>query len=264
MLDTHTHQAASLAQFMPAEAARIVPLLATGQLAAELAVLWQLSSALQMQGYSTAILDGAATESLESPGLADILATGAWQQDDGLDSAVKVWPSAQGIAALAYATVTGVKPLDWLAQHLVGLDAAVIYGASDRMIPLLKFGVISPLMVFTTQARAHVAAYQTVKQLLYRDGIRPVVVIAAKETGPEFEMAKRRRDNLRRCFRAYLEEPLEVWAVALNSESGEHDDEIRRLALRMLENDQVAHNVAEVTYARPRVIAKQENTVWSH
>jgi hypothetical protein len=119
-------------------------------------------------------------------------------------------------------------------------------------------------MVFSTEARAHVAAYQAVKQLLYRSRVKPVVVITADAMGGELETAKRRRDNLQRCFQDYLGQSLEVWAVALNSETGEHDVDIRRLALRMLENDRMAHNLVDVTYARPRAITKQENFVWSH
>lgn len=141
---------------------------------AEQAVLWPLCAQLQRLGQKVLVLDGSQTESLHTPGLAQLLVQHAWQAQAGLRSSssdkqsVASLPARQGLKQLKLtAAEMGMDLLSALQAYVRDFTTVILYASADALTPLFqgKGQGLQPLLVVPPDADHLIDSYRQLKQL---------------------------------------------------------------------------------------------------
>ena len=186
MPDMVLHQGASLHCDTPDAGLRLLVVLSQPH-ADALDTLWQVCAQLQRLGYPVIVLDGTSAESDATPGLAHLLAQGAWgngalpAMPGGDALSLAVLPALHGLADLAAGAggpAQALAPLHTLFRSyaLVVLHAPVAVLASA----LLEGLGTTPLLVLQPGPEGVLDGYRQLKQLALHTGLNARVASVAQ------------------------------------------------------------------------------------
>lgn len=268
MHDALFHQAVGLQQLMSAVSPRprMIAVTASGDRTTELALLWQLTTELNRLGGQVLVLDGTAFEDKHNPGLVDTLEQNATHPPDLPPSAMQIWPAAMGLQRLVnlHQSLPGHQhPVlaRWLERGVI-----LVYAPAETLAQLITHGDIHPLVVSSLQPQRVIDAYQSLKTLVQGTRLRPQVLTAIPRRSDAFlKHAVRINANLRRCAAENLDMMLETQTVVLDAAGDQHThQEIRSIALRMLENTTAVSAGDLDWFQHPGQKSDRESSVWSH
>ena len=249
--------------------------------AAEQAVLWPLCAQLQRLGQKVLVLDGSQTESLHTPGLAQLLVQHAWQAQAGLRSTVSdtqsvaSLPARQGLKQLkATADEMGMDLLTALQAYVRGYTTVIIYASSEALTPLLQGQGLQPLLVVPPDAEHLIDSYRQLKHLAVFAGVE--CTIAALEApladnGPQkYDWSRKqssvltakqnaqtrlqRLNALLQCSQRHLGDAPVLMRLRWRQASDLH-----QLTLHMLKTACILP-----MHTQPTAAAAPESLVWSH
>lgn len=234
MLETIAHQGDGLRHAALQAVARLVPIASQGEEAAERALLWQLCLALQAYGYPPVVLDGTSLESAAQPGLADLLAHTPWLPGSAMDTDWTVMPAAGGLLRIARERAWQ-PPLARLGEVLRGGGVVLLVARSALLVPLLAGSQARPLLAITPGRRALVRSYGTFKQLHLQGGLTPTLVALATDAARQLD-ARGAGRTLQECAIAHLGCHADLCTVTSEPDPARPAEDMRRLALRLLES----------------------------
>ena len=249
--------------------------------AAEQAVLWPLCAQLQRLGQKVLVLDGSQTESLHTPGLAQLLVQHAWQAQAGLRSTVSdtqsvaSLPARQGLKQLkATADEMGMDLLTALQAYVRGYTTVIIYASSEALTPLLQGQGLQPLLIVPPDAEHLIDSYRQLKHLAVFAGVE--CTIAALEApladnGPQkYDWSRKqssvltakqnaqtrlqRLNALLQCSQRHLGDAPVLMRLRWRQASDLH-----QLTLHMLKTACILP-----MHTQPTAAAAPESLVWSH
>ncbi len=246
MLEAHLHrgQGAGLQGLaLQAPAARIVAMASHGNQNGELSLLWSLCSTLADFGYPVAVLDATTAESADNPGLEQLLDDARWRSDTpGGSLPWSVIPAALGLQQLCTRHAECRPRLDPIRNQLQGFGVIVIYARADVLTRLLPDSGIEPLLTVSPVDLSPVTAYQALKHMLQNAQLRPT--IASLVRAPLSTMAMTDFSpvrNLQKCALKFLGYQPDSFAIDTSKRHEHPANEVRRLALRLLENAMPLH-----------------------
>ena len=247
-----------------------------GDRLAELAVLWQLCTALQSHGYSVTVLDGTVHESVENPGLLDMLERPCGApavQENGLWAVV---PSALGLAQLAQPSNT--RTLDKLRQLVTEASVLIVYASPETFAALPQLSKDRrPVVALSPEMPSLLSAYQGIK--LLAGAALPAEVIAVSVSPldtPEY-LADGIVKSLQKCTMNFLKCPVRHVSTQLKMHESSAAEQVpfgvRQLAIQLLAPQPVAplpklddipaaHVMVPASLARAK--AAHSPRLWSH
>jgi hypothetical protein len=234
-------QGASLRTLTPRASLRLVAVICHGDPRAELPLLWQLCSALDACGDRVAVLDACTPESQGRPGLQQLVDHSMWLSE--LTEGTPTWPilpAALGLQSLQRKTGARQPDLQTLNQLFKGYGVIVIYGRAEPLTAWLGACRATPLVAVSPEKATVLSAYQAVKRMR-RTGLTPTLVSLiddSEENGEDNarQMAASVSQTMRHCAKTYLGCDMEVLTIRSNPHEEGPSDDIRRLALHLLEN----------------------------
>ncbi|KQP13761.1 hypothetical protein [Pseudorhodoferax sp. Leaf267] len=234
MLEHIAGQGASLRQIAAQGQPRLITLVSQGDQAHEQPLLWQLCQALQGYGYPPVVLDGTSMESATRPGLVDLMQHMPWAAIGATDdSEWAVMPAAAGLRALGQGSA---PPLARLGQLLNGCGVLVLYARAELLIPVLAGSQAQPVLAITPGRRAMLRSYGTLKQFRMQAQLVPTLVaLAVAPLRNAEQLARTAGRNLQKCAMTFLGCETDMVTVQSEVESGRRNDDVHRLALRLLE-----------------------------
>lgn len=243
MLERCVNQAAGLQRLASQSTPRVMAMASHGSQQGELPLLWSLCCTLVEFGYPVAVLDASTPESAANPGLLQLLDDADWRADaQGAPLAWTVIPAALGLQRLG-ARPPGPGPaLSPLGGLLERFGVVIIYADADVLSRLLPDSGIAPLLTVAPVKMSPVTAYRALKQMLLSAKLRPT--IAYLECAPDSTAALAKpspMNNLQECAMTFLDYRLDSMAVRVLAPQDGRSDDVRRLALRLLENAMPLH-----------------------
>jgi hypothetical protein len=232
MLEPCVNQAAGLSGLALQASPRLIAVASHGQQQGELPLLWSLCTTWVDLGLSVLVLDGHSQESSANPGLLQLISAPLRQMPGEQEpSPWKILPAARGFDWLADAGFHSQMVAD-LFQHF---GVVVIYAAAPRIAALLQGSGMAPLLVVPPLKSASLTAYQALKHLQLSAGLQPTIA-NIDLPGSHSQTQPTPGQTLQDCARSFLGltlHPIRLNAMASTNQS---DEEITRLALRLLEN----------------------------
>lgn len=237
MLEMCVNQGAGLQGLALRAAPRILAMASHGDQQGELSLLWSLCAALVDLDYPVAVLDASAEESETNPGLAQLLDDADWHGNEGgAPLSWSVVPAAQGLRQLCVRRTPGLE-LDALGGLFQGFGVIVIYAQADVLARLLPDSGIAPLLAVSPAKMSCVTAYQALKHMLLNAQLRPTIAFLGSEPGSAGATASPSPiKNLQDCAMTFLDYRIHVLSVRERQEQESPSDDMRRMALRLLEN----------------------------
>lgn len=233
MPDACIDQGASLRALTPRAALRLIAVVKHGDPRAELPLLWQLCAALQAAGESVAVLDAGSAEAQGRPGLLQLLDHSLWISDFSREQVGwPVLPSALGLQQLQAPSRGGRPDLASLAPLFKGYGGIVVYGRTEPLARLLGACEATPLVAVSPAKATVLTAYQALKRSL-QAGLTPTLVSLVSPTATGTDPTSR---TMRHCARTYLGRDMDVLTVHADPHAENLSDDVRRLALHLLEN----------------------------
>lgn len=235
MLDAFADQGASLRQAHPPAPARLITLVSQGDEQHEQALLWQLCQALQNYGYPPVVLDGTSVESAERPGLVDLMQHTPWAALGATeDSDWAVMPAAAGLRALGRARP---HPLDLLGALFQGCGVLVVYARAELLIPVLADSAAQPVLAVVPDRQSLLRGYRTIKQFQQQARLAPTLVsLITSSIRNADQLARHAGRSLQKCALTFLGCETDMITVRSEPQAEHRSDDVRRLALRLLEN----------------------------
>lgn len=238
MLEGGIHQASGLQDMSTQGTPRLMAMASHGCQQGEHPLLWSLCATLVDLGYPVAVLDASTAESERNPGLLQWLdSPGRPRQGAGAAESWSVLPASLGLQALCQqgSPVTGA----WtpLAEIFQNYGVVVVYASADVLSSLLARSGIEPLLTVSPLRTSPLTAYQALKQMLLTAHLRPTIASIVNElpltgrVGVQGSPAKK----LQECAMNFLGYPLDSWIVRATQSHDRLSDDMRRLALRLLE-----------------------------
>lgn len=246
MLDSIVHQGDGLRHAALHADARLIAVASQGQPALEQVLLWQLCQALQGYGYPPMVLDGTSLETHERPGLADLLAHAPCLPGSAQDADWTVMPAALGLRRMARERVA-LPPLARLARLLRGKGVVLLVAHADLLTPVLQGSATRPVLAVTPGRRAVLRGYRTIKQLNVQAALLPTLVAVARQA-EHLPHARSVGRTLQECATTHLGCQLDMNTVFCEQDSGAPGDDMRRLALRLLEGAAALGEGARANY----------------
>jgi hypothetical protein len=150
-------------------------------------------------------------------------------------------PSAQGIQSLCqlqtHTHIKRMQSLHRIGQLFPSNGVVILYAGVDAMVQMLGSTGCRPLLTVTQEKSSLLTSYLALKRLLIKAGLRPAILnmMAAPQPGSTAH-ASSVAGNLVECARNFL--GYEVNATYIDPHQPEQAlaAEMRRLAMRMLEN----------------------------
>lgn len=237
MPDACLDQGASLRALTPRASLRLVAVVRHGDPRAELPLLWQLCSALEASGERVAVLDASTLETQERPGLLQLMNHTQWLSDLTADApAWPILPAALGLQALQTQAGERQADLKTLGHLFKGYGVIVVYGRTEPLAGLLSACGATPLVAVSPAKATVLSAYQALKRSLAA-GLTPTLVsLIADADGNAHPMADSVSQTMRHCARTYLGREMAVLTIRSDLRAEGFSDDIRRLALHLLEN----------------------------
>lgn len=235
MLDTFADQGASLRQARNAAPVRLITLVSQGEQALEQPLLWQLCQALQGYGYPPVVLDGTSLETPAHPGLSDLMLHTPWGALGATDDADwAVMPAATGLRRLAHAAP---RPLDRLGALFHGCGVLVLYARAELLIPVLAGSTAQPVLALAPGRHALVRSYRTLKLFQEQARLAPTLVsLITNSLRNADQLARTTGRSLQKCALTFLGCQTDMITVRSEPQAEHRNDDVRRLALRLLEN----------------------------
>ncbi len=244
MLEMCVNQGAGLRGIATQAAPRVIAMASHGDQQGELPLLWSLCSTLVDFGYPVAVLDATTVESVDNPGLAQLMDDTYWPGD--LSSEALSWsviPAALGLQRLGIRKSGGGLPLDPLSGLFQSFGVIVIYAGADVLTLVLPDSGIEPLLTVSPTKMSPVTAYQALKQMLLDAKLRPTMASIVTESLSKGAVASYSPvENLQKCAMTFLGYRLDSLVVRAVQPQDRPSDDMHRLALRLLENAMPLHN----------------------
>ncbi|HSV51901.1 MAG TPA: hypothetical protein VLJ57_07285 [Burkholderiaceae bacterium] len=237
MPDACLDQGASLRALTPRASLRLVAVIRHGDPRAELPLLWQLCSALEACGDRVAVLDASTLETPEHPGLQQLMDHALWLSDFTADApAWPILPAALGLQALQAKTGARQPDLKALGNLFKGYGVIVVYGRTEPLAGLLGACGATPLVAVSPAKATVLSAYQALKRTL-QAGLTPTLVsLIDHSDGNAPQMTDSVSQTMRHCARTYLGREMGVLTIRSDPQAEGFSDDVRRLALHLLEN----------------------------
>lgn len=253
MLEAYVNQGVGLHSIAAQAAPRAIAVASHGDQQDELPLLWNLCSTLVGFGYPVAVLDATSTESAGNPGLEHLLDDVFWRGDDHTDQlSWSVVPAASGFKKLCSRTGAQDRPLHQLGSLFQNYGVVVIYARADTLISLLPDSGMEPLLAVSSATMSIMTAYQALKQLLLNarlgSTIASIVCEPVQDAASGNPAASK---SLQNCAMTYLGYRVDAMAVHAQQPEGRASDEMRQLALRLLEKALPLHRGASAMPWRP-------------
>ncbi len=246
MLDTLAHQGDGLRHAVLQTETRLIAVASQGQPMLEQSLLWQLCQALQGYGYPPMVLDGTSLESPEHPGLADLLAHAPWLPGSAQDADWTVMPAAMGLRRIVRER-QAQPPLARLGRLLRGNGVVLLVAHADLLAPVLQGSASRPVLAVTPGRRAVLRGYRTLKELVMQAQLAPTLVSVARQA-THLPHARSVGRTLQECATTHLGCHLDMTTVYCEPEPGRPGDDMRRLALRLLEGATALREGAHAHY----------------
>lgn len=237
MLDRCVNQGAGLQRIAQQAAPRVMALASHGNQHGELPLLWSLCAALDNLGYPVAVLDATTAESSANPGLAQLLDDATWRVDQR-DAALawSVIPAALGLEQLCARQAGRGLPLAALGGLFDRFGVLLIYARADLLTRLLPDSGIAPLLTVSGLKMSALSAYQALKQLLLNARLRPTIAVLVGASGSLRAPADASPINrLQDCAMTFLDYRPDALALRAPQPGHDSSDDVRHLALRLLE-----------------------------
>lgn len=243
MLDMCVNQGAGLQGIALQAAPRVIAMASHGNQQGELPLLWNLCSTLVGFGYPVAVLDATTVESIDNPGLAQLLDDACWQGDESGDPlSWSVIPAALGLQRLGTQKSSHGLPMDPLSDLFQNFGVVVIYAHADVLTLLLPGSGIEPLLTVSPVKMSSVTAYQALKKMLLNAKLRPTVATITSGVSSKTLVAGHSPiKNLQECAMTFLDYRLDALAVRAMPSQECPSEDMNRLALRLLENAMPLH-----------------------
>ena len=238
MLDTGFNQAAGLQSLALQSGPRVIAVTNHGDTQGELPLLWNLCACLVELGYPVVVLDATTFETTNNPGLKQLLEDFQWPRGEGLGSMPwSVLPAALGLKQLCTQKPLHASALTPISGLLQNFGVIVVYASADVLSDLLPDSGVEPLLTVSSVKMSPITAYKALKQLLLNAKLRPTMASVVTDSRSGRPMAGNSVvRNLQDCAMTFLGYRLDALTVR-EQPVGEHPfDDIRRLALRLLEN----------------------------
>jgi hypothetical protein len=236
MHDVPLNQAVGLLGLAAPQAAQLLAVVAHGDARTEQPLLWQLSSALAELGYAVTVLDATVTETVDNPGLLQLL---DYQFGHGVvDSDGPAWdvlPAALGVQSLCALGTRPAHSLQRLGEVFAANSVVVLYAGVDSMIKLLSDSDLHPLLSVSCEKSSLLTSYLALKRLLRKARLEPTILNMMQDA-KQGTGAAGVAHALRECARNFL--AYEVHPIRIDPSQAESlvDAEMRRLATRLLEH----------------------------
>lgn len=243
MLEMCSNQGAGLQRIAMQTTPRVMALASHGDQQGELPLLWHLCTALVGLGQPVAVLDATTVESVDNPGLLQMLEQADWRANDSRDPlSWSVLPAALGLQQLCAHPVPPGRALAPLGELLQSFGVVVIYARADVLSRLLIGSCIEPLLAVAPVKMSALTAYQALKQMVQGAKLRPTVanMVAEPDSGGATTNPAALK-NLQKCSMTFLDYPLDALAVHALPEQECCADDIQRLALQWLERAAPLH-----------------------
>ena len=243
MLETCINQAAGLQSIALQVAPRVIAMASHGNQQGELPLLWNLCSTLVGFGYPVAVLDATTAESINNPGLEQLLDDAYAKSSEDRDPlSWSVIPSAHGLQRLCNQH-SGCSPAMYpLSDLFQNFGVIVIYARADVLTRLLPRSGIEPLLTVSPVKMSTVTAYQALKELLLNAKLRPTVADITSEPHSKVSMTDHSPiKNLQDCAMTFLDYRLDSLSIRAQQAQECRSDDMNRLALRLLENAMPLH-----------------------
>ena len=265
MLEPHVTQGAGLHCIAAPAVPRVITIASHGDPQDELLLLWHLCSTLTGFGYPLAVLDATSTESVDNPGLDQLLDDAFWHRDASTDQlSWSIVPAANGFKRLSRQAEGQDQSLHRLGGLFQNFGVVVIYAHVETLISLLPDSGIEPLLTVSSAPLSRVTAYQALKQLLLNAGLRSTIVSFMREpvqgaANGNLTASK----SLQDCAMTYLGYRVDAMSVHAQPLEGQASDDMRQLALRLLERALPLYREAS-TMPRRYPSSVHDNFVGSH
>lgn len=237
MHDYADHQASGLASFARSRGARLAAMVSHGDKVSELSLLWRLCLTWVELGYPVTVLDAGSRESLENPGLEQLLDFPHTPLLHHQDSTVwNVMPAADGLRTLLQPPELRVD----ITQRFAGLfpddSVVLVYGNAGVLSQLLTEHALQPLMVVSSARESLLSSYQALKRLMRAPGLVPLVIDQSAQRSRDAVRQPSAAETLADCAKNFLSLDLpRVHLPSLQDEASAALD-LQGLALRVLEN----------------------------
>lgn len=230
------NQAVGLLGLAAPLAPQLLAVVSHGDARTEQPLLWQLSSALSELGYGVSVLDGTVSETLDNPGLLQLLDYqfgNATADNDG--PAWNVLPAALGLKSLCSLGTRPAHSLQRLGQAFQSNELIVMYAGVDVLVRLLANSDVRPLLSVSGEKSSLLTSYLALKRLLRKGRLEPTILNMMRDDG-QGTGAAGVAHALRECARNFLAH--EVHPIRIDPAQTEllMDADMRHLATRLLEN----------------------------
>ena len=235
MLESCVNQAAGLQSLALQRVPRLIAVTSHGQQQGELPLLWGLCSSWVNMGLSVIVLDGHATETVNNPGLAQLLSNPLDRPTTDDDNPVSwsVIPAAQGLSSLSRHGFLASSVGELFKAYAVVLVSA----DAGCLVQLLRGCALAPLVVVPPAKAASITAYQALKHLLLNGQLRPTVANIVVDANTMMPMPPSSpAHNVMNCASNYLGYSAKPLTITASARADRSQDDITRLAMQLLES----------------------------
>lgn len=153
------------------------------------------------------------------------------------DSDWAVMPAAVGLRALGQARP---RPLDLLGSLFQGCGVLVVYARAELLIPVLAGSAAQPVLAVAPGRHALLRGYRTLKQFQQEGRLAPTLVsLITSSLRNADQLARTTGRSLQKCALTFLGCETDMITVRSEPQAEQRSDDVRRLALRLLENGAV-------------------------
>jgi hypothetical protein len=264
MLDYPGNQAAGLTGLAAAQGTQLLAMVSHGDEAAELPLLWKLCAVLVDFGYDVTVLDATMRECDANPGLVHLLEDSyAHASEPAHIPAWNVIPAALGLRSLCTEGGGEAKSLRRLGTLFQHSGILIVYSKVDWLEPLLVGSKMEPLLAVSSLKNSLLTSYMALKRLLVNGKLAPTIVsiVSGDAKYPETQPSAVAL-NLVECARNFLGFDVNTLNIALRARDDSVGEDIRRLALRLLESAMPLETDAMASPRMPPV--SMGGFAWSH
>jgi hypothetical protein len=240
MLEAGLHQGAGLHALTAQPGPRVVVMASHDDRASELPLLCSLCTAWTELGYPVVVLDATSPESVDAPGLQQLLASnGRAEITERAGALWPILPAATGLAQLC-GTRPGASMGSSFLQHLGslfrGYDVVLVYADVQDLARCMPDTGIEPLLAISAKRKSLLSAYQALKQLLIIGRLQPTMLAVMNEIDQNsLALAQSMCKSLQDCAMAFLGHHATLLQLGAQSLEDRACEDVRRLALRLLE-----------------------------
>lgn len=240
MHESPVNQAAGLQGWIQPSGPRMMAMVSHGDEKAELPLLWRLCWTLADLGYPVTVLDATTFESVNNPGLDQLLENPLWHSNTHLDApAWTVIPSGKAIQDISSTPLQKAQILRRLGHLFPQGSVVILYSRAEWLVPLIGDSETSPLLAVSPVKASLLSSYQALKRLLINGKLEPTIVnLTPSKQGDDSGItgSGASASNLIECARNFL--GYTVKAINIPASCGEEHSSraVQSLALRLMES----------------------------